>query len=169
MRTRARRAGRGSCLAGVAAPPRGTHAPGVDAGSPSDGHVGRRQSPSSFALTAAAALALSLATPTPAWAEPDAWLGPDKALHGTVAAGLALTGYAAALPFSFDVAPRIAVGAGTSLLLGVAKELADLAGGGQASWKDLAWDAIGCALGVLTAVLIDRLIVVPLAQADGVH
>lgn len=115
---------------------------------------------------AAALLALSAAA---ARADDDPWLGPDKALHGTGAGGLALAGYAVALPFTFDVAPRVAVGIGLAATLSVAKELADLAGLGQASWKDLAWDAIGCALGVITAVLIDRLLIVPLAQADGVH
>lgn len=102
-------------------------------------------------------------------ADPDPWLGPDKALHASVAGGLALGGYALSLAFTDDVGPRLAVGAGVSLGLGALKELIDLAGFGTPSWKDFAWDAVGCAVGLLTALLLDRLVLLPLAQAEAVR
>jgi len=38
---------------------------------------------------------------------------------------------------------RLAVGGGFAFSLGVAKELWDLSGHGDASWRDLTWDAVG--------------------------
>lgn len=42
---------------------------------------------------------------------------------------------------------------------GVAKEVADLAGLGHPSWKDLAWDVVGTGTGLLVAWAIDALVV----------
>jgi hypothetical protein len=39
---------------------------------------------------------------------------------------------------------------------GVAKELWDLSGRGDPSWKDLAWDGVGTAAGLVTAWCFDR-------------
>ena len=47
------------------------------------------------------------------------------------------------------------VGASLALAAGIGKELWDLGGHGDASWKDLTWDAVGTATGVLTARAID--------------
>ena len=108
------------------------------------------------------ALALVLATSAaavPARAQTvDDWLGPDKALHFSVSALLAGGGYAGAALLSERPAVRIGVGAGLALSLGVAKELYDATGAGDASWRDLTWDALGAGVGVLSAWLVDRLI-----------
>ena len=88
----------------------------------------------------------------------DPWLGPDKAMHFGVSAGLAAGGYALGAVFWEDYAPRLLLGAGIALTLGIAKELADLAGLGNASWKDMAWNVIGIATGLLLAVLVDLLV-----------
>jgi putative lipoprotein len=85
----------------------------------------------------------------------DDWLGPDKAVHFGVSAGLGLGGYAAASPFLEGVPARAIAGSSFSLSLGVAKELYDLSGHGDASWRDLTWDVVGTAVGVGLAVLFD--------------
>ncbi|RLB56020.1 MAG: hypothetical protein DRJ42_04550 [Deltaproteobacteria bacterium] len=85
----------------------------------------------------------------------DDWLGADKALHFSVSAGLAGGGYALGAVFWHDYAPRLLLGAGISLTAGVIKELVDLAGPGDASWRDMAWNLMGIATGLLVAWLID--------------
>ncbi|MGI5865733.1 MAG: hypothetical protein ACOX6T_27230 [Myxococcales bacterium] len=88
----------------------------------------------------------------------DPWFGKDKALHFGVSALLAGGGYAlGALACEEEWAPWVA-GAGLALGAGAAKELYDLAGGGSASFRDLAWDAAGMAVGLLTAWAIDKLL-----------
>jgi putative lipoprotein len=104
------------------------------------------------AASIAALLTLSAST---AEAQDDPWLSPDKALHFGVSAGLAGAGYGVGALIWDDYAPRILLGAGLSLSLGIAKELVDLAGTGDASWKDLTWDLIGTAFGLLVAILVD--------------
>lgn len=85
----------------------------------------------------------------------DDWFGADKALHFSVSAGLAGGGYALGAVFWHDYGPRFALGAGLSLTAGVVKELVDLAGTGDASWRDMTWNLIGIATGLLVAWLID--------------
>lgn len=94
--------------------------------------------------------------------DPDPWLGPDKALHCSVSAGLAGLGYTGAALFTQDRRLRLAIGAGVALTAGAAKELADLAGFGQPSWKDFTWDVIGTAAGLLVSWLFDRFVLTPL-------
>jgi putative lipoprotein len=91
-------------------------------------------------------------------ADPDPWLGRDKALHFSATTALALGGYGAS-SFKTD-APltRLAAGVTLGLGAGIAKELVDLGGAGDASWKDLTWDVIGTATGVLVASAIDWVI-----------
>jgi len=72
-----------------------------------------------------------------------------------VSAGLAGGGYALGAIFWDDYAPRLLLGAGIALTLGIAKELVDLAGAGNASWKDMTWNVIGISAGLLIAFLID--------------
>ena len=94
--------------------------------------------------------------------DPDPWLAPDKALHFSVSAGLAGLGYGGAALFTEDRRVRLAVGAGFALTLGIAKELADLAGLGRPSWKDLTWDVAGIAVGLLVSWLLDHFVFTPL-------
>ena len=92
----------------------------------------------------------------------DPWLGPDKALHCSISAGLAGLGYAGAALLTEDRRLRLAIGAGVALTAGAAKEFADLAGLGQPSWKDFTWDVIGTAAGLLVSWLFDRFVFTPL-------
>lgn len=103
------------------------------------------------------ASALLTSTPsTPARAEdPDPWFGRDKALHFGASALLAGGGYAGASLATDDTRVRLAVGGGLALSAGVAKELWDLAGHGDPSWRDLTWDVVGTATGLAVAAAID--------------
>lgn len=110
-------------------------------------------------LVPLSALALSLTWSRPAIASDtggeDPWWGRDKALHLGVSTGLAAAGYGVS-SFWLDRAwQRASVGAAFSLTLGVGKELADWAGYGQPSYKDLLYDVAGTALGVTLAYLVD--------------
>jgi putative lipoprotein len=101
-----------------------------------------------------AALIVLLASPKEASAE-DEWFGADKVLHFGVSAALSGGGYALA-SLAFDRKwERATTGAVFSLTLGAAKEFYDLAGHGDASWKDFTWDVAGTALGTGIALLID--------------
>lgn len=72
--------------------------------------------------------------------------------------GLAAGGYTAGALLLDDRWKALAVGGGVTAAAGVGKELADLAGFGTPSWKDLAWDGIGLATGLLLAWSIDLLV-----------
>ncbi len=101
---------------------------------------------------------LVLAAPRTARADDDPWWGKDKALHFGVSAGLASGGYAVGAA-AFDARWKaIALGGGVAAAAGIAKETADLAGFGDPSWKDLAWDAIGIVTGLALAWSVDLLV-----------
>jgi putative lipoprotein len=83
------------------------------------------------------------------------WLGPDKAAHFLLSAGLASSGYAFGDRHLEAPWARVMVGGGIALGLGGAKELADWRGGGEPSLHDLAWDVMGAAAGIVIAALVD--------------
>jgi putative lipoprotein len=85
----------------------------------------------------------------------DPWWGRDKALHFSASASLAVVGYAGTSMGTESRAARAAGGAALAVGAGVAKELWDLDGHGDASWKDLTWDLIGATTGVLFSLAID--------------
>jgi putative lipoprotein len=87
--------------------------------------------------------------------DPDPWFGRDKALHFGATAVLASGGYGGAALATEDRRVRVAVGAGLSLAASAAKELWDLSGHGDASWRDLTWDVAGTATGLVVAFAID--------------
>ncbi|HVE85241.1 MAG TPA: hypothetical protein VND93_20455 [Myxococcales bacterium] len=103
--------------------------------------------------------------------DPDPWLGPDKALHFAVSAGIAGGGYGlAGLWQPSSELQRLVAGGSAALAVGVAKELLDLTAGlGTPSWKDLAWDVAGTAVGLVVAWAVDRFVVQPLSRSpvDG--
>jgi len=108
-----------------------------------------------YVLAAPLALAcLALGHPARA-ADPDPWWGEDKALHFTVSIGLGAGGYAGSAVWLTERWQRAVAGAGFSLALGGGKELYDLAGHGDASWRDFTWDIAGTAVGVGLAYLVD--------------
>jgi len=90
--------------------------------------------------------------------DPDPWFGTDKALHFGFSAALAGTGYGVSSLFLDAPGTRALAGAGFSLTLGASKELYDLAGHGDPSWKDFTWDVAGTAVGVGVALLVDALL-----------
>ncbi len=93
-------------------------------------------------------------------ARADEWLARDKALHFGASAVLAGSGYAAgtAVFDGRDRAASFALGGGVALGAGLAKEGLDAAGLGDPSWKDLAWDVIGTAIGLGVAWGIDLVV-----------
>jgi putative lipoprotein len=103
-------------------------------------------------------VAAGLTAPPARAADDDPWWGRDKALHFGVSAGLGASGYAvSSLAFESRL-ERAAAGAAFSLTLGAGKELYDLSGGGNASWKDFTWDVAGTSVGVGLALLVDSIV-----------
>lgn len=129
---------------------------------------GERRSPALAMLTA---MALLLLVPRSAHAQsvpdPDPWWGPDKALHLVFSSAIAGAGYGITAAFTESRPIRLLVGGAAGLLAGTAKELLDLAGLGDPSWKDFTWDVIGTACGVLVAFLLDVFVITPLMQPAG--
>ena len=58
---------------------------------------------------------------------------------------------------------------GLSLAVGASKELFDLAGFGDPSWKDLTWDVVGTAVGVGIAVTLDLAFRLPAPAPTRAH
>jgi putative lipoprotein len=100
-------------------------------------------------------LVMPLASARAETADADPWWGRDKALHFSASASLAVVGYAGTAMGTENRAARAAGGAALAVGAGVAKELWDLDGHGDASWKDLTWDLIGATTGVLFSLVID--------------
>lgn len=106
-------------------------------------------------LAAALLTGSAPAVAAPPVADPDPWFSKDKALHFGVSAGIAGAGYGLTAIATDDIRIRIAFGAGAGIVAGAAKELWDLSGHGDPSWKDFAWDVLGTAVGIGIAVSID--------------
>jgi putative lipoprotein len=86
----------------------------------------------------------------------DPWISRDKAIHFDVSAGIAAAGYGVSAAWLVDARWKaLAIGGGVALGAGATKELLDLAGLGDPSWKDFAWDAIGTVAGLVLAWSID--------------
>jgi putative lipoprotein len=111
---------------------------------------------------ALAAIALAaVLVPTVARADDDPWTGGDKSAHFVVSAGIAAGGYGAGTALFEERAHAVLFALGVTLAAGFAKEGLDLAGFGQASWKDLAWDGLGMATGLFLVWSLDFLLVGP--------
>ena len=118
----------------------------------------RRQSRASWAGLLLVSLTATLAGPRVARADSanaDPWFGRDKLIHFAASGSLAVVGYANASMLTENRPLRIGAGATLALGAGVAKELWDLDGHGDASWRDLSWDLIGAATGLLVSVGVD--------------
>lgn len=87
--------------------------------------------------------------------EVDPWWGEDKALHFGVSVGLSAGGYGVSSLVLDERWQRATAGATFSLTLGIGKELWDLSGHGNASYKDFAWDVAGTLVGTGLALAID--------------
>jgi putative lipoprotein len=117
------------------------------------------------AVTRAAAVVAFVAgttcSPAAFAADADPWLSRDKAFHFDVSAGIAAAGYGVSAAWLVDARWKaLAIGGGVALAAGAAKEIVDATGvfGGDASWKDFAWDAIGTAAGLAIAWGVDLLL-----------
>lgn len=109
-------------------------------------------------LIATALVGFVVAFPARAHAEDDPWFGKDKALHLAATSTIAAGGYAVGA-IAFEARGHaLLFGGGLALTAGVVKEALDLGGLGQASWKDLAWDGIGTAAGLLVAWGVDLVV-----------
>ena len=109
-------------------------------------------------LVACAALCATLAARTAAASDEDPWFGRDKALHFGVSAVLAAGGYATSSIWLDKRSERALAGGAFSLTLGAGKELWDLSGHGDPSWRDFTWDVIGTGVGLALAVAGDALL-----------
>jgi len=106
----------------------------------------------------ALALALALALESAALAGDDPWLSPDKGLHFGFSTAVAAGGYGLGALELDQRHEALLLGGGLALAAGAWKELIDLQGAGDASWKDLAWDAVGTVVGLALAWGLDLLI-----------
>jgi putative lipoprotein len=87
--------------------------------------------------------------------DPDPWFGRDKALHFAASASIAVVAYGGTALATDDRPTRVVVSASVALGAGILKELWDLSGHGDASWRDLTWDVVGTTTGVLFAYGLD--------------
>jgi putative lipoprotein len=102
----------------------------------------------------AALVVVLVLRPTPAAAQDD-WLGRDKGLHFAATFALAGAGYAGGAVLTREPVVRLGMGATVAMGAGIAKEMADRSGG-DPSLKDLTWDALGTATGLVSAWLLDH-------------
>ena len=109
-------------------------------------------------LSAACSLCVLLACTRATASEADPWFGPDKALHFGFSVILAAGGYAAASPWLATKGERALAGGAFSLTLGASKELWDLGGHGDPSFRDFTWDVVGTVAGLALAVGVDVLV-----------
>ena len=100
-------------------------------------------------------------------ANADPWFGRDKLIHFAASGSLAVVGYANASMLTESRPLRLGAGAALAVGAGVAKELWDLDGHGDASWRDLSWDLIGAATGLLVSVGFDWAVHRMLRPAPG--
>lgn len=104
----------------------------------------------------AAAICVSLAPP--AWADDDPWTGKDKTLHFAVSGGIAAGAYTGGALLFDARRDALIFGGAVALAAGIGKEIADLAGAGDPSWKDLTWDVMGTVTGLALAWSVDLLV-----------
>ncbi len=91
----------------------------------------------------------------------DPWISRDKAFHFDVSAGIAAVGYGVSAAWLVDARWKaLAIGGGIALAAGAGKEIVDATGvfGGDPSWKDFTWDAIGAVAGLAIAWGVDLLL-----------
>jgi putative lipoprotein len=112
-------------------------------------------------LAVAAFVATSATSPVARADDPDPWIARDKALHFDVSAGIAAAGYGVSAGWLVDARWKaLVIGGGVALAAGAAKEVVDATGafGGDPSWKDFTWDAIGVVAGLAIAWGMDLLL-----------
>jgi putative lipoprotein len=106
-------------------------------------------------LAGGAALAVLLLLRPASAQQADPWWGPDKRLHFTFSAAIAGATYGGAALTYPDRGTRLLWGGAVAAGAGIGKEVYDLSGRGDPSWRDLTWDALGVVTGLGIALLID--------------
>lgn len=101
------------------------------------------------------ALALALALPSPASAQ---LLRRDDRLHLGLSSLIAFGTYGIVALVDERESLRVGVGAAVALAAGIAKELWDLGGRGDPSWRDIAFDVVGTGVGLLAGWLLGLLV-----------
>jgi putative lipoprotein len=112
-------------------------------------------------LALAAFAVVFVSVPAARGADTDPWVARDKAFHFDVSAGIAAAAYGVSAAWLVDARWKaLAIGGGVSIAAGSGKELLDATHvlGGDPSWKDLAWDAIGAVAGLAIAWGVDLLL-----------
>ncbi len=90
--------------------------------------------------------------------DPDPWIAKDKALHFSFSAIIAGGSYAMGTAI-FDARGHALIAAGgLTLAIGAGKELIDLAGYGDPSWRDFAADVAGTIVGLALGWSIDLIV-----------
>lgn len=115
--------------------------------------VFRRSSPARW-VCRRSILLLGIAALVLGSAEPAKALRLDEKLHLSISTGLGLGGYGLMTVIDDREGVRIAGAVAFSMGIGLAKELWDLATDGHFSGRDLAWDALGTAIGVIVGWVI---------------
>ena len=85
----------------------------------------------------------------------DPWWGHDKALHLSISTGMGAIGYGTLRLVGTNRTTSWVAGVGASVTVGAGKEIADMAGMGDPSWRDFTWDLIGSVVGATIAWSID--------------
>jgi putative lipoprotein len=116
-----------------------------------------RRKRATFALVCACALVASPQARAQV-ADADPWFGKDKALHFGISAGIAGVMYAGAATQLDARYKSLLVAGGVTIAIGAGKELYDLSGHGDPSWRDFTWDVIGTIVGLGVAWGIDLLV-----------
>jgi putative lipoprotein len=109
-------------------------------------------------LGAVVALCLVLRARPSRAADPDPWLGRDKALHFVASSVIAGGGYAVGTALFDSRGAALLFCGALSAAAGIGKETLDLAGFGDPSFRDLAWDGIGLCAGLAVAWTVDVLV-----------
>jgi uncharacterized protein YfiM (DUF2279 family) len=124
------------------------------------GTPGSRPLPRAF-FSVLACAALVSSSPAAQAMDNDPWIARDKALHLDASAGIAALSYALSAGWVVDARWKaLVVGGGITLAAGAGKELLDATHvlGGDPSWRDFAWDAIGTVAGLAVAWGVDLLL-----------
>jgi len=94
--------------------------------------------------------------PMKAQAQSDAWWGKDKQKHLLVSLSVSAATYVWLGHSGVESSLRMGVTTLLVLSAGALKEARDAMGYGHPSWKDMTWNVIGTAVGLVVAYVVER-------------